>query len=122
APLIFLDDHPREALLSAARFELWGLLGVSVLSLAALVLPLLGGKRAAPGSPGVVSRRAGRTPGGPPCSPAAPSSSPPPPWAPVWPSPRARPRRPTGSTSPSSACADAATRSFRASPPRRTSR
>jgi len=48
APLVFLDDHPREALLSAARFELWGLLGVSVLSLAALVLPLLRGKRAAP--------------------------------------------------------------------------
>jgi hypothetical protein len=47
APLLFLDDHPREALLAAARFELWGLLGAHVLSCAFLALPLLQRKPAA---------------------------------------------------------------------------
>jgi hypothetical protein len=38
APLLFLTEHPREALLADARFELWCLLGVAGLSLASGVL------------------------------------------------------------------------------------
>ncbi len=40
APLLVLDEHPREALLAAARVELWGLLAAAGLSLLSGVLPL----------------------------------------------------------------------------------
>jgi len=41
APFLFLDEHPREALLADARFELWCLLAVAALSLASGVLLLI---------------------------------------------------------------------------------
>jgi hypothetical protein len=48
APMVILDEHPREALLSAARIELWGLVAVWGLSLAVPLLLALRRKPAAP--------------------------------------------------------------------------
>ena len=45
APLVVLDDHPREALQKAARFELGWLLAANVGSLVALLVPLVRRKR-----------------------------------------------------------------------------
>jgi hypothetical protein len=45
APMIVLDDHPREALLADARFELWWLLAAAGLSLAGALVILLRIKR-----------------------------------------------------------------------------
>jgi uncharacterized membrane protein YhaH (DUF805 family) len=41
APVIYWREHPREALLAQATFELWGLLGVDFIVLASPLLPLL---------------------------------------------------------------------------------
>ena len=41
APLLVLDEHPREALLAAARFELWWLLAAGGLSLLGGLLPFV---------------------------------------------------------------------------------